>query len=595
MPAYNDNSSNHDDKDPTVSAQPISESTPSSPAADAVGQPNPAPVAVPAVDTPYVPTAVPAPAAPYYVPASMQYVPAIPKVPPFQATVRDGVFALAAFVLGYLFCRWVLSSVYGWGTAIFTAAFLVSVLIYFRSRGVRPAPASWFWFAVTLLTGLSFALWADLGLADLRSLFLFAAAVYWVLSAANAQLAGKTSNYLLLDGLNGVFILPFRNFVNQYRALGAFKGRDKKHGKKALSVLLGIALAVIALLIVTPQLLRADSGGFSRLMQGFFDLFRFDWPFLEFLFYCLLAIPTAAYLFGLVSGSAAKRAADTFKADKTENTVAALRILPAATAFIVLGAVSVMYIIFIASQLPYFFSAFSGTTPDGWLSYSEYARQGFFELCRLSVVNLLLVTAANILSKKPRPESTVLKVFNILLALITLLLIATAFSKMALYIDAFGLTMPRILPCVFMVFLAVVCISVMLMQKLKFSVVRVALVTGAVLFTALCLMDADALVVRYNTGRYLAGTLSDYDTDILDRAGPAGVPYALEVYNTLPDGNLKDRIDTYLGGQLVAAVSVRGTYEDTLQTRWVRQALDGVPLEYKSYEGFSPLEERPGP
>jgi hypothetical protein len=281
--------------------------------------------------------------------------------------------------------------------------------------------------------------------------------------------------------------------------------------------------------------------------------------------YCLLAVPTAAYMFGLVSGSAAGRGTDAFTEEKAEKAVAAAKITPPVTINIILGAVCVIYILFIACQLPYFFSAFTGTRPDGWLSYSEYARQGFFELCGVAAINLALLTAANVLCKKPRAENIVLRVFNIVLALITLLLIATAFSKMTLYIGAFGLTIQRILPCVFMVLLAFICIAVIVMQRVKFSIARASLIFGAVLFTALCLADTDSLVVRCNTDRYLSGTLAQYDTDILYRSGPAGVGSALDVFNTTSDTVLKEKIRDYLADQKESIGRFKGTYRNTLQ------------------------------
>ncbi len=511
---------------------------------------------------------------PAYLPAAYS-----PTVAPFKADITDGIFALFAFVLGYFFCRWVLTAAFGWGAAVFTVAYLGSVLFYLLKKGVRLSAESWFWLAVTLLTGLSFALWTDIGLIPLRNMFLFCAAVYWVISAASVQIGGRTSNLLFLDGLNAVCVIPFRNFINQYRAFGAFKGSRQTDKKRALPIIFGIIAALLVLLIVTPQLLRADSGGFSTLIMSVVDLFRFDWAMIfEFLLYCVIAVPTAAYLFGLISGSAVKRGTDTFKAEKTEKAVLSLHAVPPVTIYITLGTVIVLYAVFIACQIPYFFSAFTGTRPDGWLSYSEYARQGFFELCSVAAINLALLTAANILSKKPRVENMVLKIFNIVLALITLLLIATAFSKMALYIDTFGLTILRILPCVFMILLAIVCVAVIVMQKLKFSIVRVALITGAVLFTALCLADADSLVVRYNTDRYLSGTLSEYDTDILYRSGPAGVPYALEVYNAAAPGDLKDRLCVYLIAQQARADEYRGTYRDTLQNEQAWEKIKDMRL-----------------
>jgi hypothetical protein len=500
-------------------------------------------------------------------------------VPAFAADKKDGVFALFAYILGYLFCRWTLSAVQGWGTAVFTTVFLAAVLAYLLAKGIRLRKESWFWLAVTLLAGWSFALWDDIGLSPLRNMFLFCAAVYWVLTATGTLVGGRTGNYLLLDGLNAVFVIPFRNFINQYRAFGALKSGREKNGKKTLSVLLGIVLALIVLLIVTPQLLRADSGGFSNLIESFLNLFHFDWPrILEFLFYALLAVPTAAYLFGLVSGAAAKRGTNTFSAEKAGNTARSLRVLAPVTVNTVLGAVTIVYVLFIVCQLPYFFSAFAGSRPEGWLSYSEYARQGFFELVSIAAINLALLAGANIFSKKPRPENLALRVFNIVLALITLLLIATAMSKMALYIDTFGLTMLRILPCVFMVLLGVVCVAVIVLQKVKFSVARVALVTSAVLFTALCLADADAYIVRYNTDRFLAGTLSSYDIGVLSRSGSAGVLPAIEVYQSAADPVLKAQIKAYLTSEKVNIEFYNGTFRDTLQNSQAWEKLKDLNL-----------------
>ena len=97
-----------------------------------------------------------------------------------------------------------------------------------------------------------------------------------------------------------------------------------------------------------------------------------------------------------------------------------------------------------------------------------------------------------------------------------------------------------------MVFLAVVFVALIVLQKWDFSIVRFALVTGSAMLCILCLINPDALVVRYNTDRYLAGTLRDYDIDILYRAGSAGVLPALEVYESATDMNVKDQLAAYL-------------------------------------------------
>ncbi len=150
-------------------------------------------------------------------------------------------------------------------------------------------------------------------------------------------------------------------------------------------------------------------------------------------------------------------------------------------------------------------------------------------------------------------------------------------SKMALYIGAFGLTVLRILPSVFMLFLTVVFVAVIVLQKAAFSIVRVALVTGAVLFTALCLVNVDGLVVRYNTDRYLAGTLTDYDTALLYRAGPAGVIPAVEVYESASDGTLKTELARYLKAQKDMLSLDAGTFCDTAESARALDAIEELP------------------
>lgn len=461
----------------------------------------------------------------------------------FKPDMRDFAFALITFVLGYLFSRWVFFTWLGWGVAAFTTAYLLTVTVYLIKKGVFVScGATWFWLAVTWVTGLSYALWDNAGFAATRSLFLFCAAVYYVIIASGRAIMGKTGNYLLIDGINAVILIPFRNFINQYVSFSALK-KGEKNGK-TLHILLGVLLAMILTAILIPMLVSADSGGFGMILNFFADMFRFI--NIETIFCIIFAIPIAAYLYGLISGVAHKKGTDIIELESVKKTVAALRFLQPTTVNIVLGTVCGIYLVFILSQIPYFFTAFTGRRPEGWLIYAEYARRGFFELCAIAAINLGILTVGNVTCKKKRIESPVLKTFNITLSVITLLLIATAFSKMALYIDAYGLTVPRLLPCVLMVFLALVLGALIALQKWDFSIVRFALAAGSVIICALCLSNPDAIVVRYNTDRYLSGTLPDYDTEILYRSGNAGVLPSLEVYETTKDEKLKNEIAEYL-------------------------------------------------
>lgn len=496
---------------------------------------------------------------------------------PFVADRNDSLFALFAFILGFVFARWVLFSWEGWGVTLFTIAYCSSVTVYLTKKGTHMTKAGWFWLVVVILLGLSYSLWTNNGLAPFHSLLLFCSAIYWILSATGLLILGKTSNLVLLDGCNALFNVPFSNFSCQYKSL-AFLGENNylARGKQLVPIALGLLLSFIVMAMVVPLLMEADSGGFARIINALLNGFRgIGAGFWELFWDVVLAIPIAAYIFGLVAGSAHKRGTDLLIKDNTLNKISGLQVLPITTVYILLGLLCMLYVVFIGSQLPYFFSAFVGKRPQGWQIYSEYARSGFFELCRITVINLLVLTAANIMSPKQSRNSMALKILNSLLAVLTLVLIATAFSKMAMYIGAYGLSMRRLLPCIFMIFMAVICGGVIALQKWSFSITRLAVGAGVVMFCMLCLLNPDSFVTRYNADRYLSGTLENFDVEILYRSGSAGVGSALKVYEQTDDQVLRGKLKEYLLIQRQQALGLAGKPGDSLESARARDKTAG--------------------
>lgn len=516
---------------------------------------------------------------------------------PFAADRRDGFLALVAFVLGFYFVRWVMFSWEGWGVTAFTLAYCATVTLYLLKKGVRIPQAGWFWLTVVVLTGISFSFWTDNGLEPWRSLLLFCSAIYWVICATGLPILGKTSNWIVLDGINSMFVIPFTNFGCQYQSLAYLSRNRKTQARQVFSIVLGLFLALMVVIIVLPLLLKADSGGFAKLTSGLLAYLR-EIRVGEYVVNIILAIPIAAYLFGLVAGSAHQRGCDSFREESSRKALAVLRVLPHATVYTLLGLLCVLYMLFISSQLPYFFSAFAGKRPEGWQVYAEYARSGFFELCRIAAINLSVLLAANLLSKSAGivgsnnvlpgandskteipSSSKLLKFLNSLLAVLTLILIATAMSKMILYIGAYGLSMRRLLPCFFMIFLAVICGGVIALQKRQFSIARLAIIAGVVMLCILCLFDPDGFVARYNADRYLSGTLSNFDVEILYRSGPAGVDSALKVYSQTRDQDLQIKLREYLVSQKIQSSKFSGQHRDNWQKANARQKITEYSLE----------------
>ena len=74
-----------------------------------------------------------------------------------------------------------------------------------------------------------------------------------------------------------------------------------------------------------------------------------------------------------------------------------LRFAPRSTVLTALLVLCVVYLLFISMQAKYLFGAFWGALPEGF-SYSEYARQGFFELCRVAAINIVILLATKLIS-----------------------------------------------------------------------------------------------------------------------------------------------------------------------------------------------------
>lgn len=157
------------------------------------------------------------------------------------------------------------------------------------------------------------------------------------------------------------------------------------------------------------------------------------------------------------------------------------------------GIIGFTYLLFIAFQAKYLFSACLGILPESF-TYAEYARQGFFELCGITAFNVLLLLFMNVFTRTITRENKVLSVINIVFSAVTILLLITAMSKMGMYIAAYGFTIKRIQASVFMIWLFLVLSMIICHQKKKIPLVRWAVLSGAFLFALLCVLPLDAML-----------------------------------------------------------------------------------------------------
>ena len=417
------------------------------------------------------------------------------KRPPVPADSTDFWFAVIYTVVGYSLAYLFSSDGFVWKFSVFTAAYALAVLSYLFRKKKKITKESWFWLAMMLGSGLPYGFYTAMPVFQV--LGTAALAAYWTLVAGGCLLENdRTSQWAAADFWNGIWRIPFGNFACYFHVLagGGEKTSQKAGVRKLGAILCGFLLAIPVLLVVLPLLSSADDN-FSRLLTGFMD--NFSENVLSFVLRAVFSLPVTAYLFGMAYGCVHRRKTDRIRREAVRRTGDRVRMVPDAAVHTALLTISVCYVLFMALQGQYLFSAFAGIRPEMY-TYSEYARKGFFELCGVAAVNLAVLLAANLFTKTDREHNRVLRWLNLLISVLTLLLIGTAASKMVLYISAYGLTIRRIQTMVFMGWLAVVFLLWCAGQREKLPMIRTAVMSGAGLYVLLCVLPLEEIVTVVN-------------------------------------------------------------------------------------------------
>ncbi len=434
----------------------------------------------------------------------------------------ETVFAWFCFLAGYLFFRTLpLESSRLGGLLLILLLFTVTAVLFHVQRISVPPVAAVVSASVCVLS-FSMILCAN---GQVRALVYMLALLTFLYLVGSANSENRRFSWVtVLDYFNAAFVLPFCSLTSAFHA--AFSGRAaKSSGKTVLRILSGIFLALVPTVIVAVLLSYDD--GFTDLMHRIFSADISIMSIFSQLQSISLGFFAGVGLFSLYTTAAKRNGKDSpaLTPQDLEKAARVFRRLPALTVLTAALPLLFLYVVFFISQWGYYISAFTGTLPEN-LSYARYAREGFFQLCAVSVINLIVLTAAVLLMRrKEEKPPALLKGISAVYSLFTLILIATAISKMALYIDAYGLTKKRVYASVFMILLAILFTLILVKQFFtRLKATAIVMLSGFAILSVLALGNADAYIARYNVDRYLDGTLAEVDIGALAELGDAAIP-----------------------------------------------------------------------
>ncbi len=458
-----------------------------------------------------------------------------------KTTLLDAVVPAVCFLLTWGLFSSILSfgGPSAWTAVCYTGLFTLAT-VYVTAKQKRFRPAALLPGLCALAVSSGFLLHNDTSdFTLLAFLLLIPLSGFCCLSLTDANLHPFGSFYVLLDLLHSELLVPLKNLFLPLRAASETRRTKKKNRgvpvkrRRLLPVLLGVLVALPLLFWAVSLLIDADAA-FESVLGASFDALRqfaerleirlselFD-PFALF-----LAILFTPYIFSVMFSFAHGVA----KNENRDTSARWTRLQKLSPAFVitVLSVLSAAYVLYLLTQAGYLFAAFSGHLPGGsTISVTDYARRGFFELCKLGGLNFVLIALSVGVTKRNDGKLIApVKALNTFLCGFTMLLCAVSMAKILLYIGAYGLTEKRLYVFVADIVLLLCFAAVLLRLWIRrFPYMQVMLAAVCVSMALLSVCGVGNTIAWYNTHALLTGKAAHLTvSDLRAESGSAALPY----------------------------------------------------------------------
>jgi hypothetical protein len=196
-----------------------------------------------------------------------------------------------------------------------------------------------------------------------------------------------------------------------------------------------------------------------------------------------------------------------------------------------LACLDLLFLAFVAVQLTVLFGGHDHVLQTAGLTYSEYARQGFWQLIAAAVLTLAVVAAASVFARRqPRAQRLLLRALLGVLCVLTLVVLVSALHRLRLYEDTYGLTRRRLLAEVFALWVGVLLLLVLAAGaalRIRERLPRVAVAVTAAGLIVFSLASPDRLIAERNLDRWRA--TGEIDARFLATLSADAVPLLVEL------------------------------------------------------------------
>ena len=388
------------------------------------------------------------------------------------------IYGVASILYGVLYVLCMFKNDAGITYPLFVAGTIGYILFVLRKLEMKLKKESRFYIVALLLLGISTFCTDDGRIIFFNKTGVFLLTICMVLDIVYNTMQWNLGKYLgaiirVCAMALGEIGKPFADFAWYCKnKLG------QKHSKY-LYILIGVGITIPLFVVVSMLLTSADAVFRDMANQIFADINIGDLFIIAFMF--VFATMTSYCL--VVNMSKKEIKEEVIDSRKWDPLIG----IPVASVL------SLLYLVFSGIQIVYLFMG-NMQLPEGY-TYAEYAREGFFQLLAVSIINLVIVLIGLYYFK----PSKVLKAILTIMSLCTFIMIASSAMRMVIYIQYYYLTFLRIIVLWSLAVLVLIFAGVITyIVKKEFPLFRYSLVIFTCLYIGLSFSHPDYWIAKVN-------------------------------------------------------------------------------------------------
>lgn len=340
----------------------------------------------------------------------------------------------------------------------------------------------------------------------------------------------------LFDRAMNIIFSPLGEIGKVYNEIFTKKARKEKKAisKETKNIIISILL-IIPIVVIIILLLSSADVIFHNMFKGVFDLFaklrfiKINELITKVIFrgiYLLLFFTYFSAFIYYLSNIINKNNYPEVKKNNIELTIKPL--------FITLN---IIYIIFDFIQIRSLI--FHKISMD--ITYAEYARQGFFQLMFVSLINFVIILLHKKFNKKDIKFN---KIMSIIMIVLTSIIVVSSFMRMNMYEQAYGYTVLRLLVYIILITELIIMIpTIIYVIKDKFNITKYYLIILTIIYTIIGVLPLNYIIASRNIDKYYKD--NKIDIDYLSNYNYDNLPVLIKLYNNTEDDYIKIVLSKY--------------------------------------------------